>query len=59
MASDPIGALALLQLGRAYALQGETAKAKTADQNFFTLWRDADPDVPVLNEAKAEYAKLN
>jgi serine/threonine protein kinase/Flp pilus assembly protein TadD len=57
--NDPIGALAHLQLGRAYALQGDTAKAKTAYQNFLTLWKDADPDIPILKQAKAEYAKLN
>ena len=55
--NEPIGALALLQLGRAYASQGDTAKAKTAYQHFLTLWKDADPDFPVLKEAKAEYAK--
>jgi predicted Zn-dependent protease len=54
----PLGALARLGLARAYALQGETAKAKTAYQDFLTLWKDADPDIPILNEAKAEYAKL-
>ena len=52
------GALADLQLGRAYALSGDTAEAKTAYQDFFALWKDADPDVPVLKHAKAEYAKL-
>ena len=56
--SDPIGALAHLQLGRAYALSGDMTKAKTAYQNFLTLWKDADPDIPILKEAKAEYAKL-
>jgi tetratricopeptide (TPR) repeat protein len=56
--SDPVGALAHLQLGRAYALSGETMKAKAAYQDFLTLWKDADPDIPVLKEAKAEYAKL-
>jgi eukaryotic-like serine/threonine-protein kinase len=56
--SDPIGALAHLQLGRAYALSGDTTKAKSAYQDFLTLWKDADPDVPILKEAKAEYAKL-
>ena len=56
--NGPIGALARLQLGRAYALQGDTAKAKTAYQDFLTLWKDADPDIPILKEAKAEYAKL-
>ena len=56
--NDAIGALAHLQLGRAYAMQGDSAKAKTAYQDFFTLWKDADPDIPILKEAKAEYAKL-
>jgi len=56
--SDPIGALAHLQLGRAYALLGENAKAKTAYQDFLTLWKDADPDIPILKQAKSEYAKL-
>jgi tetratricopeptide (TPR) repeat protein len=56
--NSPIGALAHLQLGRAYALQGDTAKAKTAYQDFLTLWKDADPDIPILKQAKAEYAKL-
>jgi Tfp pilus assembly protein PilF/predicted Ser/Thr protein kinase len=54
----PLGALARLGLARAYALQGDTAKAKTAYQDFLTLWKDADPDVPILKQAKAEYAKL-
>ena len=53
-----IGALAHLQLGRAYALQGDTAKAKAAYQDFLTLWKDADPDIPILKDAKAEYVKL-
>ena len=52
------GALAHLQIGRAYAIQGDSAKARAAYQDFLALWRDADPDVPVLKEAKAEYAKL-
>ena len=56
--SDPIGALAHLQLGRAYTLQGDTAKAKAAYQDFLVLWKDADPDIPILKQAKAEYAKL-
>ena len=56
--SDPIGALAHLQLGRALALSGDKAKAKTAYQDFLTLWKDADPDIPILKQAKAEYAKL-
>lgn len=54
----PIGALAHLGLGRAYALQGDAAKAKAAYQDFLTLWKDADPDIPVFQQAKAEYAKL-
>jgi eukaryotic-like serine/threonine-protein kinase len=54
----PWGALARLGLARAYALQGNTAKAKAAYQDFLTLWKDADPDIPILKEAKAEYAKL-
>jgi predicted Zn-dependent protease len=53
-----IGSLAHLQVGRAYAISGDTAKAKTAYQDFFTLWKDADADIPILKEAKAEYAKL-
>lgn len=54
----PIGALAHLGLGRAYALAGDTTKARAAYQNFLTLWKDADPDIPILKQAKAEYAKL-
>jgi tetratricopeptide (TPR) repeat protein len=54
----PLGALAHLGLGRAYALIGNTGQAKSAYQDFFTLWKDADPDIPILKEAKAEYAKL-
>ena len=53
----PTGALAHLGLGRAYALQGDTAKARSAYQNFLTLWKDADPS-PILQQAKAEYSKL-
>ncbi len=56
--NEPIGPLAHLQLGRAYALQGDTAKALTAYREFLTLWKDADPDIPILRLAKAEYAKL-
>jgi len=58
MVGDPIGVLAHLQLGRAYALQGDTTKAKAAYHDFLTLWKDADPDIAVLKQAKAEYAKL-
>jgi hypothetical protein len=56
--SDPIGALAHLGLGRAYAMAGDTAKAKASYQDFLTLWKDADPDIPILKQAKAEYEKL-
>ena len=56
--NELIGALAHLGQGRAYALSGDTNKAHPAYQEFFTLWKDADPDVPVLKQAKAEYAKL-
>jgi DNA-binding winged helix-turn-helix (wHTH) protein/predicted Zn-dependent protease len=56
--NQPIGALANLGLGRAYVLQGDTPKAKAAYQDFLALWKDADPDIPVLQQAKAEYAKL-
>ena len=56
--NEPIGALAHLQLGRADALQRDTPKARAAYQDFLTLWKDADPDIPILKQAKAEYAKL-
>jgi hypothetical protein len=56
--SDPIGALARLQLGRAYTLTGDKIKAKAAYQDFLTLWKDADPDIPIFQEAKREYARL-
>jgi eukaryotic-like serine/threonine-protein kinase len=58
VANSPLAALAHLGLARAYAVQGETAKAHTAYQGFLALWKDADPDIPILKEAKAEYAKL-
>jgi eukaryotic-like serine/threonine-protein kinase len=58
MANCPLGALSHLQLGRAYAIQGDTAKAKAAYKDFLTLWKDADPDIPIYKQAKAEYAKL-
>jgi serine/threonine protein kinase len=58
MVGDPIAVLAHLQLGRAYALQGDTTRAKVAYQDFLTLWKDADPDIPALKQAEAEYAKL-
>jgi serine/threonine protein kinase/Flp pilus assembly protein TadD len=56
--NSPLGALARLQLGRTYALQGSTAQSRAAYQDFFGLWKDADPDIPILIAAKAEYAKL-
>jgi eukaryotic-like serine/threonine-protein kinase len=56
--ADPIGALAHLQLGRALVLSGEKDKARGAYRDFLTLWKDADPDVPVFKQAKAEYARL-
>ena len=55
---DAFGALARLGLARAYVVQGDAAKAKAAYQGFLTLWEDADPDIPVLKQAKAEYASL-
>jgi len=57
--SDPIGALARLQLGRAFALSGDKAKARTAYQDFLMLWKDADADIPILKQAKSEYARLH
>ena len=54
----PLGALAHLDLARAYALSGDTAKSRTAYQDFLALWKDADPDIPILKQAKAEYAKV-
>jgi eukaryotic-like serine/threonine-protein kinase len=56
--NEPIGALAHLQLGRAFAMQGDIAKARVAYQDFLTLWNAADPDIPILKQAKAERAKL-
>ena len=56
--SDPIGALAQLQIGRAYVVSGDQAKAKSAYQDFLTVWKDADPDIPILKQAHAEYAKM-
>jgi tetratricopeptide (TPR) repeat protein len=54
----PLGALAHLGLARAYALSGDITNARTAYQAFLTLWKDADSDIPILKEAKAEYANL-
>jgi eukaryotic-like serine/threonine-protein kinase len=56
--NSPVGALARLQIGRAYAMQGDIAKARVAYQDFLTLWKEADSDIPILKQAKAEYAKL-
>jgi hypothetical protein len=56
--TDPVGAMARLQVGRASAMSGDEGKAKAAYQDFFSLWKDADPDIPILKQAKAEYASL-
>jgi len=55
---EPIGALSHVGLARAYAMRGDTAKATVAYQNFLALWKDADPDIPILKQVKAEYARL-
>jgi len=55
----PLNALAHLQLGRAYAFARDKTKARAAYQDFFALWKDADPDIPILQQAKADFAKLN
>jgi eukaryotic-like serine/threonine-protein kinase len=55
---SPLVALSHLQLARAWAQQGETPKTRQAYQDFFAFWKDADPDIPILKEAKAEYEKL-
>src|SRR5215469_5074461 len=56
--NEPIGALAHLGLARAYTIEGDTANARAAYRDFLSLWKDADPDIPILKQAKAEYAKL-
>ncbi len=56
--SEPIGALAHLQIGRAFALSGDMARAKAAYQEFLALWKDADPDIPIFKQATAEFSKL-
>jgi eukaryotic-like serine/threonine-protein kinase len=56
--SDPVGVLAYLQLGRAYSRAGNTARARSSYEEFLKLWKDADPDIPILKQAKAEYAKF-
>jgi DNA-binding winged helix-turn-helix (wHTH) protein/tetratricopeptide (TPR) repeat protein len=58
MLACPLGALARLGLARSYALRGDQAKARAAYEDFFAVWRDTDPDIPILNEAKAEFDKL-
>ena len=55
---SPLGALARLGQARAFALSGDATKARAAYQEFFTLWKDADPDIPILRAAKSEYDKL-
>lgn len=57
--NSPMGAIAHLQIGKAYVMQGDTAKARAAYQDFLTLWKDADTDIPILKQAKEEYAKLH
>lgn len=56
--SDPVDVLAKLQLGRAYALMGDKDKAKSAYQRLLTVWANADPDLPVLTQARVEYSRL-
>jgi serine/threonine protein kinase/Tfp pilus assembly protein PilF len=56
--NSPMAALARLQLGRAYAIQGDTVQSRAAYQDFLELWKDADPNIPILVAAKSEYAKL-
>ena len=55
---DPMDALARLQLARAVAVLGDSVKANRAYDDLFTLWKNADPDIPVLKQARAEYARL-
>jgi hypothetical protein len=56
--ADPVGALAYLQLGRAFVMSGDMANAMTAYQKFLALWKDADPELPILQQARTEYARL-
>jgi eukaryotic-like serine/threonine-protein kinase len=58
VANEPIGALAILGLARSYALMGDTAKSRAAYNDFFALWKDADPNIPILQQARAGFAKL-
>jgi cytochrome c-type biogenesis protein CcmH/NrfG len=55
---DPIDALARLQLARALALSGDTAKARSVYHDLFALWENADAGIPLINEARAEHARL-
>lgn len=57
--NSPIGALAHLEIARAFTMRGETSKARVAYQDFLTLWKDADPDIQILKQANTEYAKLH
>jgi hypothetical protein len=56
--SDPMGPLARWKLGEAFYLSGNKTRSKRAYEDFLTLWKDADPDIPILKQAKAEYARL-
>jgi hypothetical protein len=56
--SDPVGAVTRLQLARAFVLSGNAAEAKASYQSFLALWKEADPDIPILKQAKLEYARL-
>ncbi len=56
--NEPIGALAHLGLARSYVLMGDTAKSRAAYNDFLTLWKDADPDIPILQQAHTEFAKV-
>ena len=56
--NNPLFVLAHLGMARAYALQGQRDQSRAAYQEFFKLWKDADPDIPIYQQAKAEYAKL-
>jgi len=56
--ADPAGVVARLQLAKAFASAGDTAKAKSAYQDFLNLWKEADPEIPILKKAKAEYDGL-
>ncbi len=57
--NNPLGALAKLQMGRAYAMQGDATRSRAAYEDFLNLWKDADPDIPIFQQAITEFAKLN